>query len=247
MSDWNHYDFADTRYHLYDLIQSVSQINYLIPSADVYVLEAPPIARPTGPGSATQLNINIQRSQLVGMISLALNDRTCTKEYHRNAVQAAIDMDVSLSVKHKTLLFLKQFAASRYVLFGFFFSVIRQNRSFYFWSVYSLYSTTVGGERVSNGKIVEKLTETCGDSIEHRQNYVKSIIENKSDTQPSVDDERLRLKVGDKSRQVFASAKEYRKEYMGNALLIGLTFLRLCVFRDSDSLKAMSSAGKTVR
>lgn len=114
VSDWYHYDFTDTRYHLYDLIQSVSYVNYLIPSADVYVLEAPPVARPSGPGSVTQLNINIQRSQLIGMISLALNDRKCTNEYHRNVTQSSVDTNSDAVEKHKTLLFLKQFAASRY-------------------------------------------------------------------------------------------------------------------------------------
>lgn len=100
---------------------------------------------------------------------------------------------------------------------------------------------------MSNGKIVEKLTNIYDDSIEQRQNYVKSIIENSNDNWLSLDDERLLLNIGDKSRKSFASAKEYRKEYMGNALLIALTFIRLCVYRDADSLKIMSTGGKTVR
>lgn len=52
--------------------------------------------------------------------------------------------------------------------------------------------------------------------------------------------DRFKLTIDDKSSKNYLNAKEYRKEYMGNALLIGLAFLRLSIFRDPESFKIMS-------
>lgn len=95
--------------------------------------------------------------------------------------------------------------------------------------MYRLFSTTVGGERVSNDKIIQSLT-----------NDNTSV----TDKQKSIND-RFKLIIDNKSIGNFSLAKEYRKEYMGNALLIGLAFLRLCVFRDPESLKIMSKKGNS--
>lgn len=113
VSDWKHYDFSDQRINLHELIQMVSYINYLIPFADVYVLETPPIARSTGPGTATQINVNVQRSQLAGMISLALNDRIYTKNYYQNRDSIKNDETVCQQKQPLSVLFLKQFVSSR--------------------------------------------------------------------------------------------------------------------------------------
>lgn len=113
VSDWTHYDFSDQRISLHELIQMVSYINYLIPVADVYVLETPPIARSTGPGTVTQINVNVQRSQLAGMISLALNDRVYTKTYYENRDGINNDGKICQQKQPLSVLFLKQFVASR--------------------------------------------------------------------------------------------------------------------------------------
>lgn len=70
---WSNYSFSERRMHLSELVSVTKQICEQMPIADAYVLESPILSQPSLPGkNVTQLHVNVQRSQLVGMTALGL-------------------------------------------------------------------------------------------------------------------------------------------------------------------------------
>nr|XP_019563073.2 uncharacterized protein LOC109431311 [Aedes albopictus] len=179
LTGWNSFQINDRKLHVSELIRNVTQINQLIPEADVYVVENPAVAQTVAMGSATQTNINVQKSQLIAMIMLMLSNRV--------PESAEIVPNVY---------FVKQYTSAR--LFGIF----------------------VGNERVSADGVVRSLMERQigpnEESVEHVQS--KLVI-------PSG------LKV------VYEENDSAEREFLGQSMLLGLSFLRLCVFKCEDSLK----------
>lgn len=82
--DWKHCDLSDNKPHINDLVQTVLHIDDLIPKADCYVLENPQVAQAVQPGSPVQININVQKSQIIGMISSILANRSKASIYLYN-------------------------------------------------------------------------------------------------------------------------------------------------------------------
>ncbi|KAL1375737.1 hypothetical protein pipiens_017324 [Culex pipiens pipiens] len=74
LAGWNSFQIVDRKLHVSELIRNVTQLNQLIPEADVYVVENPAVAQTVAMGSAVQTNINVQRSQLIAMIVLSLSE-----------------------------------------------------------------------------------------------------------------------------------------------------------------------------
>lgn len=179
LTGWSSFEIHDRKLHVTELIHCVTQINKLIPEADVYVVENPPVAQAVAMGSAVQTNINVQKSQLIAMIMLMLSNR------------APDNAEIAPNVY-----FLKQYTSAR------------------------LFGILVGNERVSADSVVRSLMERqvgpSEDSVEHVQS--KLLI-------PSG------LKV------VYEENDSAEREFLGQSMLLGLAFLRLCVFRCDDSLK----------
>lgn len=70
---WSNCSFDERRMHLSELVSVTKKICEQMPIADTYVLESPIASQPSLPGkNVTQLHVNVQRSQLVGMTALGL-------------------------------------------------------------------------------------------------------------------------------------------------------------------------------
>ncbi|XP_053680493.1 uncharacterized protein LOC128731400 [Anopheles nili] len=184
LAGWNSYNISDRKLHLSELIRCVSQISRLIPEADVYVVENPPVAQASAMGSAVQTNINMQRSQLIGMLMLMLADRPS------GPAQSTSDSTDS------NVFFLKQYLSAR--LFGIF----------------------VGNERVSSQDVIRSLMER---QIGPNEDELESV--------------QSRLSIPSGLRIIYEENDSTEREFLGQSLLLGLSFLRLCVFKCEDSLK----------
>lgn len=118
VTNWNHSDMDEKKLHLSELIEIVSKIIFSIPEADLYILESPQTAQAQAPGSPTQININIQKSQLIGMVSLALANRVYNARRTKN-LESKSDVDVKIidtlqqAPLQQPVLFMRQFTASR--------------------------------------------------------------------------------------------------------------------------------------
>lgn len=132
----------DKKLSLSDLIQILIYLNRDIPHADAYVVEAQQSAQPAKqPGSPVQVNINVQKSQLLAMLSILMAARgslhvndlgSPTDEYSNNDESIVDPFKKTASMKHQQqIFFLKPFLASR------------------------LYKTYVGTERVSTESVIE--------------------------------------------------------------------------------------------
>ncbi|XP_055529874.1 uncharacterized protein LOC129721385 [Wyeomyia smithii] len=181
LTGWNSFAIPDRKLHISDLIRVVSQINQLIPKADVYVVENPAVAQMAIGGSAIKTNINVQKSQLIAMIMVILTNRT--KE----------NTDIPENV-----FFLKQYISAR--LFGIY----------------------VGNERVSCENVVRSLLERQIGLSEDSINQIQSKL-----TVPSG------LKV------LYEENQDAEREFLGQSLLLGLTFVRLCIVECKDSLNTL--------
>lgn len=179
LTGWNSFEICDRKLHVSELIRNVTQINQLVPEADVYVVENPAVAQTVAMGSATQTNINVQKSQLIAMIMLMLSNRVSE---HAEIVP--------------NVYFLKQYTSAR--LFGIF----------------------VGNERVSADTVVRSLMERQIGPNEESVKHVQSKV-----VIPSG------LKV------LYEENDSAEREFLGQSMLLGLSFLRLCVFKCEDSLK----------
>ncbi|KAL5290694.1 hypothetical protein ACFFRR_010200 [Megaselia abdita] len=72
------YTFNERKLHIGELIKKVVNTAKHIPESDCYVFENPKIATPGTPGNAEQVNINVQQSQVLAMLSLVLSQRNTT-------------------------------------------------------------------------------------------------------------------------------------------------------------------------
>ncbi|XP_035792644.1 uncharacterized protein LOC118466895 [Anopheles albimanus] len=203
LTGWNSYNISDRKLHLAELIRNVTHINQLIPEADVYVVESPPVAQATAMGSAVQTNINVQRSQLIGMLMLMLANRpTSFAQPHQQSTGEGASGGQGAegtlpATTDSNVFFLKQYLSAR--LFGIF----------------------VGNERVSAEEVVRSLMD-------------RQVGPNEGESLQSVQS-RLDIPVG--LRIIYDENDRAEREFLGQSLLLGLTFLRLCVFKCEDSLK----------
>lgn len=181
LTGWNSFAIPDRKLHISDLIRIVSQINQLIPEADVYTVENPAVAQTVVGGSALKTNINVQKSQLVAMIMLMLKNRI--KE--------------NTSFPENTYFF-KQYISAR--LFGIY----------------------VGTERVSSENVVRSLFE--------RQVGLNEDI---------MEQTQSKLFVPSGFKILYEESHDAEREFLGQSLLLGLSFLRLCVIECESSLNML--------
>lgn len=82
INNWQYYNFEDKKFHLNDLVNLILHLDTLLPIADLYILESPAVVQNTGSsGGPTanpiQINLNIQKSQILAMLSFLLANRKC--------------------------------------------------------------------------------------------------------------------------------------------------------------------------
>lgn len=69
------YTFNERKLHVGELVNKVIKTSKHIPETHCYVFENPKIGTPGTPGNAEQVNINVQQSQVLAMLSLILSQR----------------------------------------------------------------------------------------------------------------------------------------------------------------------------
>lgn len=188
-NDWNSVQVGDEdkKLNLTDLIQLMLNISGKIPKADVYVLEAlqaPQAAKQ--PGNILQVNVNIQRSQLIAMIATLM----ATRNLKMPEIEEPDQGDRKSQQQH--VFFLKNFLASR------------------------LYRIFIGNERVS---------------CEHVMNEIFQQI--------SMGNEEVEIPF--EFRELYKEESRMSREYLGQSMIIGLTFLKLCVRRCEESINKLNS------
>lgn len=72
------YTFNEKKIHIGELVNKVWKASKHIPETDCYIFENPKIATPGSPGNAEQVNINVQQSQVLAMLSLIFRQRNTT-------------------------------------------------------------------------------------------------------------------------------------------------------------------------
>lgn len=112
VTHWNHFDISEKKLHLSDFVQIVLYIDSMLPEANVYVLENPQMALPSAPGSPVQVNINIQKSQLISMLSIILANRNYDSSFFNQEENSENEESKKIQPQ-QTVLFLKPFLASR--------------------------------------------------------------------------------------------------------------------------------------
>lgn len=187
VTEWAQFDIDAKKPHITNLVAIALHLNRIIPPADAYVLETPQIAQAGAPGSVASVNINIQKQQLIAMVSCTMASRG-----------QIVDDET-----RPNLFFLRQFLWAR------------------------LFKTLVGGERVSTENVVLDLLRT-------HWNVETGV----SDTQ-SLGDLRLNINVPPIFRKCYANSMDYKREYMGQSLLLGMTFLRLILLKHAESLESL--------
>lgn len=214
LEEWKCFEIGneDKKLSLSDLIQILIFLSDKVPCADAYVVEAPQTAQAKQPGSPVQVNVNVQKSQFLAMLSILMATRGRIPRVVETPMPDHVDEDEEMEnslkeyvkpTKHQQkFFFLKTFLASR------------------------LYKTYIGNERVSTDSVVENIL---------RYNY--------SQDQPDAHTFSS-INVPIKLREMFAQSDKVNREYMGQSLLVGLTFLKLCVLKCAQSTAILSNLRK---
>lgn len=197
----------DKKLSLSDLIQISLRLVSKIPEADVYVIEAaqtPQVSQQ--PSNPIQMNISVQKSQLLAMFGALIasrGEKTNTIVGFDTTNQLEEDEEAEMGLMHQqNLFFLRNFLASR------------------------LYKTFVGNERVSTERVIEKLL---------RLNYSVDV-----EKKPSFDT----LDVPQHLREYYRSSSKLDREFMGQSMLIGLTFMKLCVTKCPQSVAMLNKRSR---
>lgn len=197
VEDWMSHSIGndDKKLSLSELIQNIIYVNNFISEADVYVVEAQMTsAQVKQPGTPVQVNINIQKSQVIAMLSMLMAARGSANPQPKQERNFSDSKQLQQPKPQQTVFFLKTYLASR------------------------LFKTYIGKERVSTQGTIEDIL---------RYNYTKDQPEHplfSSIDIPMVFQEQLN------------SASKCDREYMGQSMLIGLTFLKLCILKCPQSL-----------
>lgn len=119
LSDWSFHEISDKKLHLNELVDRVLTITKDIPESNIYIFETPRIAQQGPQGTPAQININIQLSQTIAMVALAMQMRCqATAEFDAMAKEQAKKSSVDESginddTISKQVLFLRQYLFSR--------------------------------------------------------------------------------------------------------------------------------------
>lgn len=183
VTDWSHVPIDNKKFQTHELAELALQVNRNIPEADVYLIENP-ARSPTmmGNANAAAINVNVEKAQLIAMLSALLMNRTEATESIVEGVEGSSPTN---------LYFVKQFAAAK------------------------LFNTFVGNEKTSNNAVVMNL---LGED-ESAQGWMNILTDLKMDP----------LNVSPEEKNRFFEMTAIEREFIGQSLLIGLTFIKLGV------------------
>ncbi|XP_075162136.1 uncharacterized protein LOC142234828 [Haematobia irritans] len=220
LTHWQHHDISEKKLHIHELIQRCLYVNHQIPNADCYLFENPQMAQVSNnPGSVDQQNINIQKSQVTAIMGYALAARNSQLEEIQNTNRNENGVQ-----RHSLVFYVRRFLTAR------------------------LFNHLVGTERVSSEDTILNMMRTY-----YNMNEMEDVVlPNDGDEKARNDDETTIEKISFRGnvqfpmnlRQMFSNAPRYHREYLGQALLLNLTFVRLVLLQDAESI-AKVSRGKT--
>lgn len=201
---WNCYDIRnqDKKLRLSDLIQFLVELNDQIPEADAYVIESLPIAvQARQPGSALQVNLNIQKTQMIAMLSVLMASRCSMNKIliKNDAEESNSKIPKDEQTYFDSVYFLRNFLPSRF------------------------YKILVGNERVSSASVINRII-----------NY------NHVEINPAFDPTFSSIDIPEELRHYWKESDRVHQEYLGNAMLTGLTFVKLCVDRCRKSVATLN-------
>lgn len=162
------FTFDERKLHVGELVNKVISASKLIPDSQCYVFENPKLATPGTPGNAEQVNINVQQSQVLAMLSLILKQRKTS----------------SL----ENVFYLKRYIYAK------------------------LFKCLVGSEVVSTKSVLDEI-------LGHGQGQ-------------------LTIDYDIKSK--FKDLEHFEQEHLRQALLMGLAFINLSVFKCEKSLQSLA-------
>lgn len=202
---WNCYEFAkqEKNLKLTDLIELLVKFNDRIPDADVYTIESLPIAvQAKQPGSALQVNVNIQKTQLTAMLSILMAARRSVNKMLAGDESKELTFEISDGQEIPyidSVYFLRNFLPSRF------------------------YKILIGNERVSAANVINEIIT---------YNYT---VHNRFD--PTF----ASINIPEEYRDFWKNSSRIHQEYLGSSMLVGLTFLKLCIERCPGSLERLNS------
>lgn len=180
VTDWQHVPIDHKKFQTHELAELALKVSRSVPEADVYLMENPARA-PTMMNNQNAINVNVEKAQLIAMLSALLMNRTSTE-----MVEGA----------PTNLYFVKQFAAAK------------------------LFNTFVGNEKTSNNAVVMNLLGEDASAL----GWMNVLTDLKMEP----------LNVAEEVRAKFFDMGAVEREFIGQALLLGLTFIKLGVQCDKN-------------
>ncbi|XP_073843237.1 uncharacterized protein [Musca autumnalis] len=235
LTHWQHHEISEKKLHLHELIQRCLYVNHMIPDADCYLFENPQIAQASNnPGSVDQQNINIQKAQVTAVMGYALASRHSPQIDHPAADEVPPPQgsketikDSSCASKRALLFYVRRFLTAR------------------------LFNHLVGTERISSEETIINMMRTyynVNDMLEEQSEddeVLKPPI--KPNTNATAVEEiplRGNVQFPMELRQMFSKSLRYHREFLGQALLLNLAFVRLVLLQDSESIAKVSRGNK---
>ena len=187
-------------------------MNKIISTGDVYVLESLPSAQGgKQPGSPIQMNINIQKSQFVAMASVLLANRCQNSDKQSEEPEACGEND-----EDNVLLLGKKTKFNQKVFF------LRQ------FLASRLYRIYIGNEKVSTENAVENML---------RYNYNEGEFDLEGSRNNLIEQN---LHVPHQLREMYNYSDRINRECLGQSLLVGMTFIKLCLLKCTKSLQQLN-------
>ncbi|XP_065360887.1 uncharacterized protein LOC135954620 [Calliphora vicina] len=219
LTHWQHHEISEKKLHLHELIQRCLYINHLIPSADCYLFENPQMAQASNnPGSVEQQNINIQKAQVTAIMGYALASRN-------NELKDLADHETDNKSKYlPNMFYVRRFLTAR------------------------LFNHLVGTERVSSEQTILDMMRTFYNTNEMNDflpTEENSVLEGDQQTVEKDINISGRVQFPSELRQMFSKSPRYYREFLSQALLLNLTFVRLVLLQDSESIATVSRGNKT--
>lgn len=218
LTHWEHHEISEKKIHLNDLIQRCLYVNHMIPSADCYIFENPQMAQASNnPGSVEQQNINIQKAQVIAIMGCALSSRN-------NQIRGLSELEKCKEIKYSpNVFYLRRFLTAR------------------------LFNHLVGTERVSSEETILNLMRTyyntseMDDITSEDETLTTNFDENKQTQELNLSG---RVQFPTNLREMFSKSPGYYREFLGQALLLNLTFVRLVLLQDAASIALVTRGNK---
>ncbi|XP_013115919.2 uncharacterized protein LOC106093409 [Stomoxys calcitrans] len=222
LTHWQHHELAEKKLHINELIHRCLYVNHQIPEADCYLFENPQMAQVSNnPGSVDQQNVNIQKAQVTAIMGYALASRQSRLE---QMLEKKTPQNDDKLQPRSLIFYVRRFLTAR------------------------LFNHLVGTERVSSEETILNMMRTYY-NMDATEDYVaQKDDENTQKNGQQANDGNVALKVNVQfpveQRDMFSKAPRYHREYLGQALLLNLTFIRLVLLQDAESIAKVSRGNK---